>query len=169
MRNSSRTMRRAWSSRRVLVPGPGADQREAARPHPRIWFWFGHIGPIDSAMPGKRILGAQYRLFEAVGSQWREGIVANSPWRSKPPGLPARPCGGFPGTGRTLPSRHLHSQDTCLMLSPAPPGAEAGSTSRSRPPVPRRKQRRPRRPARTPPAFDIPTPSATAGGCSSGR
>jgi hypothetical protein len=30
-RNSSRTMIRAWSSRRVLVPGLGADRREAAR------------------------------------------------------------------------------------------------------------------------------------------
>jgi len=28
----------AWSSRHVLLPGLGADQREAARPHPRVWF-----------------------------------------------------------------------------------------------------------------------------------
>src|SRR6202023_2860512 len=39
-RNSSRTMRGAWSSRRVLLPGLGADRREAARSRPRVWFCF---------------------------------------------------------------------------------------------------------------------------------
>src|SRR6266487_1350836 len=42
---------RACSSRRVLLPGPGADQRDAARSRPRVWFDSDHIGPIDSAMP----------------------------------------------------------------------------------------------------------------------
>src|SRR5215831_17809677 len=39
--NSSRTMRRAWSSRRVLLLGRGADRREAVRSWPKVWFSFG--------------------------------------------------------------------------------------------------------------------------------
>src|SRR5690349_3472348 len=59
-RNSSRTMSRARSSsRRVLYRASGADQREAAPPLGFEMFWFcflvlNSIGPIDSAMPGKR-------------------------------------------------------------------------------------------------------------------
>jgi hypothetical protein len=29
----------------------GPDRREEIGPRPRIWFWFDHIGPIDSALP----------------------------------------------------------------------------------------------------------------------
>src|SRR5215472_17566987 len=52
-RNSSRTMRRAWSSRRVLLPGARTDRREAVGPVPRVWFLLDHIGAIDSVMPPK--------------------------------------------------------------------------------------------------------------------
>ena len=59
-RHSSRTMSRAHSSSRgVLYRAWGADQREAAPPLGFEMFWFcflvlNSIGPIDSAMPGKR-------------------------------------------------------------------------------------------------------------------
>ena len=55
-RNSSRTMRRAWSSRRVLLPGLGADQRQAARSRPRVWFW---IGPHRTDPPAYRLVRAE--------------------------------------------------------------------------------------------------------------
>src|ERR1019366_2073915 len=80
-RNSSRTMSRAWSSRRVLLPGHGAAWREAARFRPRVWLWFDHIGPIDSAMPSKTHTGRPVSFFAVAESSGEEGIVANPPWR----------------------------------------------------------------------------------------
>src|ERR1039457_3159717 len=80
-RNSSRTMSRAWSSRRVLLPGHGAARREAARSRPRVWLWFDHIGPIDSAMPSKTHTGRPVSFLAVAESSGEEGIVADPPWR----------------------------------------------------------------------------------------
>src|SRR5258708_38912769 len=92
-------MRRAWSSRRVLLLGHGADQREGAGAASGFGFWFDHIGPIDCAMPSKRILGAQYQLCGAAGSKWREGMVANSPWRWIPRAYRSGRAESFPVAG----------------------------------------------------------------------
>ena len=52
VRNSSRTMRRAWSSRRVLLPGSRGRPSGGGRvPTQDLVFVRDHIGPIDSAMP----------------------------------------------------------------------------------------------------------------------
>src|SRR2546429_4248189 len=75
-------MRRAWSSRRVLLPGYGADQREAVGPHPGFGFRFDHIGPIDSALPKKRILSAQDPV-EAARKQVAAGARFKTPLTNK--------------------------------------------------------------------------------------
>src|SRR5258708_39750479 len=105
-------MRRAWSSRRVLLLGHGADQREGAGAASGFGFWFDHIGPIDSAMPSKRILGAQYRLCEAAGSKWRGGVVAKSPWRWITRTYRSRLAESFPVAGELglRPASLTHSQ-----------------------------------------------------------
>jgi len=76
---------------------------------PRVWVglaWPTPSDQIDSAMPEKRILRAS--VFHATERSGGEGIVANSPLtKQKSPGLPAGRAEGFPGTGRTLPSRHF--------------------------------------------------------------
>ena len=161
-------MRRAWSSRRVLLPGSGTDQREAVGPAPGSGFDFGFsLGPhrTDRFRPAlKNAYWGASVLCEAAGMEWRRRDRRKfSLTMEDPPGLPVRSCGGFPGIGRTLPSRHFP-----FMVWSEPPDSEAQSTSGSLPPGPRQGQPRPRRPAQTPPVFGTPMPSGVVGGCSNG-
>src|SRR5437762_4196794 len=92
-------MRRAWSSRRVLLPGYGADQREAVGPHPGFGFRFDHIGPIDSALPKKRILSAQDPVEAARKQVAGRDRCKLSLAIKKSPGLPAGRAESFPVMG----------------------------------------------------------------------
>ena len=109
MRNSSRTMRRAWSSRRVLLPGPRGRPTGGGRFPPRVWFWFWphrtdrfrhalktHTGRSVSFFP----FGTRVKVARRDRRKFSLTI-------QETPALPSRSCGEFPGKGRTLPSRHF--------------------------------------------------------------
>jgi hypothetical protein len=120
-RNSSRTMSRACSSRRVLLPGLGADRREAARSRPRVWFCMGLHRTDRFRHASKNATGVPWCGLPVVVRNGVEGIVANAPSNDvkKSPSLPAGSCGAFPGTGRTSPSRHLRSRMCRRAADPA--------------------------------------------------
>src|ERR1035441_10105762 len=90
-------MRRAWSSRRVLLPGSGTDQREAVGPAPGSGFDFGFsLGPhrTDRFRPAlKNAYWGASVLCEAAGMEWRRRDRRKfSLTMEDPPGLPARSC-----------------------------------------------------------------------------
>src|ERR1019366_1085135 len=115
-RNSSRTMSRAWSSRRVLLSGFGAARREAARSRPRVWLWFDHIGPIDSAMPSKTHTGRPVSFFATAAREWRRRDRRKLSSTSKHPGLPAGRAESFPVSGE-LCLRATTATTLCLRSS----------------------------------------------------
>jgi hypothetical protein len=55
---------RRGPSTRSFVPRPTSGRRLGSRPRIWFWFWFDHIGPIDSACLPKRILGGQYSSWK---------------------------------------------------------------------------------------------------------
>jgi hypothetical protein len=90
---------RRGSSRRVLLPGLGTDQREAARSRPGVWCLLDHIGPIDPAMPEKRERSASV-LCAVSEKEWRRRDRRKPSLAMKTsPGLPAGRAEGFPVEG----------------------------------------------------------------------
>jgi len=102
----------------------GADRREAVDPGSGLVFDFDfdldHIGVIDSAIPLKRILGAQYslQLRKAVARKGSSQTLFSDEEITR---FTSRSCGEFPGIGRTLPSRHLRRAKS-LRLFPSGSG-----------------------------------------------
>jgi len=89
----------AWSSRRVLLPGPGADRREAARSRPGVWFWlWNHIGPDRFRHAWKthtgRLSMVRRRCGKGVAGKGSSQILQNE---KEIPRLTGRSCGEFPG------------------------------------------------------------------------
>jgi hypothetical protein len=66
-RNSSGTMRRAWSSRLVLLPGLGADQREAARSHPWGAAAIRFLTNESAGVPKDGLPSIEHFLYTLIG------------------------------------------------------------------------------------------------------
>ena len=110
-------MRRAWSSRRVLLSGFGAARREAARSRPRVWLWFDHIGPIDSAMPSKTHTGRPVSFFASAAREWRRRDRRKLSSTSKHPGLPAGRAESFPVSGELCLRASATAAAPCALSS----------------------------------------------------
>jgi hypothetical protein len=117
VRNSSGTMRRAWFSRRVLLPGSRSGHREAVGSVPGFGFRSDHIGPIDSANASKTHTERSVCSCVAVRRSGGEGMVANPPWRLRNHPAYGASCGAFPGYGQLSTSRHFLSDTIADSMS----------------------------------------------------
>ncbi len=103
-RNSSRTMRRMWSSRRVLRSGPGPTDGRQSVPARGLVFAPHRTDRFCHALKNAR--RGPRRVLGSCGNRVVRRESSQMLFDETNPRLTGRSCGAFPGTGRTLPSRH---------------------------------------------------------------